>query len=189
VVQDIVRDLQQTVAQPELDLLSTQTHSSMSGEYSPMSMVTPPFPSPLDHPGKNAPLRSRMCQRKAAVPSVTNNSIVHHKTVVQSSHHGACISLADQFLNKADVYVSLQQQNGGRNKEYQTIFTQVSPSQCRLPLNPPVLPASPICQINRIFAAPQLCVTFMDPSIHAQLWFKKCTTLAIGPKFMGVAAT
>ena len=41
VVQDIVKDLQQMAAQPELDLMSTQTHSSLSGgEYSPMSAVT-----------------------------------------------------------------------------------------------------------------------------------------------------
>ena len=39
-VQDIVKDLQQMAAQPELDLMSTQTHSSLSGgEYSPMSAV------------------------------------------------------------------------------------------------------------------------------------------------------
>ena len=39
-MQDIVKDLQQMAAQPELDLMSTQTHSSLSGgEYSPMSAV------------------------------------------------------------------------------------------------------------------------------------------------------
>jgi len=49
-VQDIVKDLQQSAAQPELDLMSTQTHSSMSGEYSPMSMVAS---HPLQSTGKS----------------------------------------------------------------------------------------------------------------------------------------
>jgi hypothetical protein len=59
VVQDIARDLQQTAVQPELDLLSTQTHSSMSGEYSPMSMVfSSTHPSLLDQ----TPVKTHPCE-------------------------------------------------------------------------------------------------------------------------------
>ena len=39
-MQAIIKDLNYTSSQPELDVLSTQEHSSVSGDYSPISPVS-----------------------------------------------------------------------------------------------------------------------------------------------------
>ena len=39
-LQAIIKDLNYTSSQPELDVLSTQEHSSVSGDYSPLSPVS-----------------------------------------------------------------------------------------------------------------------------------------------------